>query len=388
MLKEKLILGSLKIQNIILDIMSRFIYKQKPQVWEPKNICVYRIGNIGDLLCTIPALWQIRHHYPNAKITLLSSPGKKGAISAQHVLQGFKCVDDIQLYYQEDIRGLDKIKKFRVWLKSFEFDYFIQIPAVGTRFLQQVKALVFFRLTGIKCADGFYLSTSNLFPEIQMKYLQPPTEVERCMIHLPFTADHCVKFGFCPSERDLVIVERCLKEIRGSSSGPLAALSFFGKKATQRWPLNYFADIAQRWVMEQKGITVLIGGVTESVMADEIIENIPGKFRADVINLCGRFTIQQSMCFLQRCQLLVSIDTGTAHMAAIADVPCVGIYSAYNLPYQWYAYGKNIRILRKNLICSPCMKNECKYGRFAKCMEAISPEEVWQQIMELCVLWK
>ena len=92
MLKQWLVLGILNMQNFVLHILKFMIYARNSRAFSPKHICVYRIGNIGDLLCTVPALWQIRSKYPEAKITLLSSPGKKGAISARAVLQGFSFV--------------------------------------------------------------------------------------------------------------------------------------------------------------------------------------------------------------------------------------------------------------------------------------------------------
>ena len=383
MLKQWLVLGILNMQNFVLHILKFMIYARNSRAFSPKHICVYRIGNIGDLLCTIPALWQIRNKYPEAKITLLSSPGKIGAISAKAVLPGFSCVDDILLYYQEDINSWCKIKKFQQWVRGLDVDYFIQIPAVGTHFCQQIKLLLFFRFAGMKCADGFYLSTSNLFPRVQMQYFHPPTEVLRCIRHLPFRAEEKVVFNFLPTSEDAAYVQKFIRETVGANVKPVLAVSFFGKKAVQRWPLHNFAVVARRWVEEKDGIVVLIGGKTEKDMAEQIRMDVPEALGERVLNVCGRFTIPQSIYFLQQCQLLLSIDTGTAHMAAIANVPCVGIYSAYNLPYQWYAYGRRVKILRKDLPCSPCMKSDCRYGEFARCMMVIKPDDVWQQILDI-----
>ena len=62
MLKAKFVQAWMKLQNVVLCCLKWLVYTSKPKDFQPKHICVYRIGNIGDLLCTIPALWQIRRH--------------------------------------------------------------------------------------------------------------------------------------------------------------------------------------------------------------------------------------------------------------------------------------------------------------------------------------
>ena len=38
---------------------------------EPR-LCIFRIGQLGDLLVATPALWVIRENFPQAHLTLLS----------------------------------------------------------------------------------------------------------------------------------------------------------------------------------------------------------------------------------------------------------------------------------------------------------------------------
>ncbi len=47
------------------------------------NILVVRVGRVGDTVMLTPALSELIQHYPDAKITLLTSPVGK------HVLKDF-----------------------------------------------------------------------------------------------------------------------------------------------------------------------------------------------------------------------------------------------------------------------------------------------------------
>ncbi len=46
--------------------------RRKPS--DPKRICIYRIGFIGDTVVALPAMHAIRAAYPRAHLTLLTSP--------------------------------------------------------------------------------------------------------------------------------------------------------------------------------------------------------------------------------------------------------------------------------------------------------------------------
>lgn len=370
-------------QNLCLSFLRYLVYKGRPADFQPRKICIYRIGNVGDLLCTIPALWQIRRRYPQAALTLLSSPGQKGGMSANQVLAGFGCLDDIQLYYPEDLRGWTNFQIFRKRLRAMQFDYFIQIPAAGAHFLRQLRNLVFFRFAGFQRAEGFYLSSSDYFLRAQLQYMHYPYEVERCVRGLPFAADEKIEFRFVPEKKEEELVLQVLQRKIAQGRRPLLAISFSGKKSVQKWPLDRFSAIAERWVTEREGIVAVIGGNAEREGAEQIRQQMSAESQSFLVNLCGEFSIRESMVFLQHCRLLLSIDTGTAHMSSVTGTPCIDLCSAYNLPGQWFAYGERVKILRRDLPCSPCGLVKCPRAEYAECMQAITVDEVWQQMMEL-----
>ena len=49
----------------------------------PKNILIYKIGNIGDIVCAVPSFVAVRRAYPEAKVSLLTSPGEKEMMFAK-----------------------------------------------------------------------------------------------------------------------------------------------------------------------------------------------------------------------------------------------------------------------------------------------------------------
>src|SRR5258708_13185407 len=70
---------------------------------DAQRVCIYRIGNIGDTACAIPAMYAIRRAYPAAHLTLVTSPGKLGSVGARQRLEGASCLNEVAYYHSEAI---------------------------------------------------------------------------------------------------------------------------------------------------------------------------------------------------------------------------------------------------------------------------------------------
>lgn len=373
--------ASIRIRNLLLSVLEFLLYRKPGKDFKPKNICVYRIGNIGDFLCVIPALWAIRRQYPEAHITLLSSPGSRQAVSARTVLGNIGCIDELELYYADEMSTFSKKKELFKRLRAFHFDYLIQLPPVGIRFASQFRNLVFFRLLGIEYATGFYVSDSRLFLHAQLPWVRP-NEVERCLQHLPFETEGA-DFTYDLSEEDRCVVNQKAVEQFGTADAPIMAVSVVGKMGHKAWPNENFAQIVSQWIADKKGKVAFVGGNDQLPRVEKIIGMLSEEERKSVRVMCGCFSIRQSIYFLEKCALLLTIDTGTAHMAPLSNTPCIDLISGVGIPFQFHPYGQKVRVLRKNQACSPCILTACPYGDPGLCMQAITPQEVWQKVDEL-----
>src|SRR5207248_1871638 len=46
-------------------------YLLTPTRMRPRRILVFRIGQLGDTIAALPAMWAVRDHFPDAELTLL-----------------------------------------------------------------------------------------------------------------------------------------------------------------------------------------------------------------------------------------------------------------------------------------------------------------------------
>ncbi|MFA6344783.1 MAG: glycosyltransferase family 9 protein, partial [Syntrophales bacterium] len=83
---------------------------------------------------------------------------------------------------------------------------------------------------------------------------------------------------------------------------------------------------------------------------------------------------------IQRCNLLVTNDTGPRHIAVAFGVPVVVIMGPTDPRYTSANLDKSV-VIRKTLDCSPCHKKVCPWDH--RCMTEIRPEEVLGEAIKL-----
>ncbi|MCF7894510.1 MAG: glycosyltransferase family 9 protein, partial [Candidatus Omnitrophica bacterium] len=363
--------------NFLL-ILFRFLFFWRKSI--PKNIkkiIILRVGNIGDIICAVPAMEAIRKNFPEAEITLLSSPGKYGAVGAKELLKNTIFLDKLKIYYHEDINTLkDKISLIRK-LKKENYDLFIEFPKNLADFGTEMRNMIFAKIIGCQYALGFKVSTIKMFAKIQSKYISFDNEVERLLkiIQKESLKISDVLFPLPISAEDKKIVNNFLFKLDNEK---LIALNPNAKRQTNRWPLKRFGEVG-RWLVNHYNARVfIIGGNADRKRMAELKKMIG----VGAVDLAGKFSLLQTIELLKHCQFLVSNDSGAIHMASAVNTPVVGIYSARDLKNKWYPYGERNVIFRKSPKCQVCFKEECNN---LACLNKVKTDEVCEAINKLFI---
>ncbi|MDD5435630.1 MAG: glycosyltransferase family 9 protein, partial [Nitrospira sp.] len=119
-------------------------------------------------------------------------------------------------------------------------------------------------------------------------------------------------------------------------------------------------------------------GIKIVILGTDIEKDIALKIKGDnpgVIDLTGKTTFSQLAAILRRCKLLVSNDTGTAHLASAVGTRVIGLYMCHAYPIETGPYGRGHITISPTLDCYPCKwKEECAYNY--KCRDYIAPRDV------------
>ena len=148
------------------------------------------------------------------------------------------------------------------------------------------------------------------------------------------------KFGLCP----------------GAEYGP-----------AKQWPR--FAEVAQEIAGRFPVQWILFGTAGDGPSGDKVAEVLGEK----CVNRIGQTTLAQLINELRECDLLLTNDTGTMHLADLLRVPTVSIFGSTE-PQRTGPLGQGHRIFRHHVECSPCFLRECPLD--FRCMAAVTSAEV------------
>ena len=130
-----------------------------------------------------------------------------------------------------------------------------------------------------------------------------------------------------------------------------------------------FAE-TMRLIHEKTGCEWKLFGVEKDrAVADTIL----AAAAIPVTDLIGKTTLAQLMDELRTCDLLLTNDTGTMHLAAHLGVPTVALFGSTE-PALTGPLGAHHRVIRHHVECSPCFLRECPID--FRCMKAIEVSEV------------
>lgn len=109
---------------------------------------------------------------------------------------------------------------------------------------------------------------------------------------------------------------------------PTLVVSPCSSHALRNWRAEWYAQVADHAV-RRHGMRVVIAGSpapAEKTMAQEILRHA----REPLVDMVGKDTLPQLLGLLSRAQVLLTPDSGPAHMATMVGTPVIGLYAATN----------------------------------------------------------
>jgi len=355
--------------NAALARMRQMLWRG-PRPLAARRVCIYRIGNIGDTACAIPAAHAIRNAYPDARITLVTSPGRRGAIGARELLAQASWIDEVVVYHREEMRDLRAMFRFINELRARRFDLWIELPVVAASWAALARNMIFAKLVGARWGGGWRFDGASVGAQAQSELIEFPNEVQRLAQVLAGIGIDMGSPRFAlgldesSSKRANAMLARA-----GLLTTSVVAIMPGARLETNRWPEGGFIEVGRHLSARGFGVVVL-GGPSDGERGDRIAAGIG----EHAVNFAGRTSLLDTCQILSQCRMLVSNDTGAHHLAAAVNTPSVVIFSSRDFRGKWHPYGDNHIVLRKWIECHTCLLEACPVGN--RCMSLIKASEV------------
>jgi heptosyltransferase II len=335
---------------------------------------VVRIPNwVGDAVIALPALRELRQILPNAHITLVSRPG------AADIFIDADFVDEVLIY---DRTGLGSTwRQAREWRRR-KFD-------LALLFQNAFEAALIAFLSGASVRMGYdtdrrglLLTHSLPLPAWKderhesLYYLNIVAELERLLSGQAPTETTKPRFDLHVSEDRKRNALQLLREHGARMNAPLMVLcpGSINSRA-KRWPAERYAELADR-LADSGADVALIGSPGELDVSNEVSEHA----RRPPIVLTGKTTVAEATAIISIADVLITNDTGPAHIGAALKTATIVIFGPTN-PLTTYPFSDSAEIIRHPPDCAPCMLRDCPIDH--RCMTAITPAEVFERASAL-----
>ena len=337
-----------------------------------KKILFFRIGQLGDTIVSIPSIQFFREQFPGASFVLMSDRivGQKYVL-AKEIFENTSLFSDYVFYRKSrdgDFHWRDKLAMLAVVprLLAKRFDAVVYLaPSLRTR--QQVaRDRSFFRLMGISRLWGFQRNPRSESPNVhEAEWLL--AQFKNDGFAVPQSANG--KMDLMISRAEQVFAESWINEHLPNRNGRLVVGFAPGSKMpAKRWRIDNFWQVGHQLIKKYDIWPLVFGDASDRKAGETLVKSWKRG-----CNAAGELSIRQSSALLQKCDLYIGNDTGTMHLAAAVNTPCVAIFSARDLPGKWEPLGRGHAVLRHEVKCQGCMATACDDKI---CLMLIRPEDV------------
>ncbi len=128
--------------------------------------------------------------------------------------------------------------------------------------------------------------------------------------------------GISSAVEDISIPKPLLKPYEGLPQKYVVI--FPGSRSASRiWPTDYFLEVASH-LFRTQGFTMVVCGATGD---KAYTKAFCASYQYPLIDLAGRTSLTEMLSVLHQASLLLSVDTGSVHLAAAVGCPVIGIFN-------------------------------------------------------------
>jgi heptosyltransferase-3 len=316
-----------------------------------RRILVVRKDNIGDVLCTTPALRALRRAFPTAYLAILVTEHCRAAVERN------PDVDEVISYtktkHLTGSLGLGALWDLARVIRALRARAFDLAIAMGRPCSRSSAWLAY--VSGARWRLGYSTPALQPFPFFVNLGCDPGAmtshEVDGCLellasIGIPAAGR---RLTLPPNPKAVVAIRRRLGKANPEAGG-LALIHISSRRETSRWPLAAFAEAADR-LHDQLGLSIVLswapGNAKNPLFPgdDGKAEEIAQQMQARPIPLRTP-DLGELIAAVSVCDFVLCTDGGLMHIAAALDIPQVVLFGETSVMH-WAPVSEKCTLLRR-----------------------------------------
>lgn len=359
--------------HIAVRVLAWFIKKPTKRFnrEEVNRILIVNTTAIGDTLMCTPAIKAIRKNFPNAFIADLVH------IRRKEILEDNPRIDKLLLYHGKWKKLFSLVSSIR----KYNFDTVIILHANDP----DIIPIMYF--SGANWIVGWRESRFSYLLDASFEHeVEGANFVERRMVFLEgigLIKQKDYRKEIFLKKAHKVYAEQIFQQNKIKEDSLVVALHAGASVAARRWSADNFVALGRKLEEVYDAQIILIGGQETNDISAYIGERLLRK----PLDLTGKLGIKESAAILQKTHVLVTADSGPAHLASAISEPMVVLFGPISKETARPLYSKKkSSLVQKDIGCvRPCRVKEC-LDKGHLCMNLITVDEVFNELTALVKL--
>ena len=352
-----------------------------------KHILIYRTHRFGDVLQTIPMIKGLKEKYDPCKIMFVVDNAYQELIKKSQLVDNVYAIPFAQFnaeFGKINLRLEDVTEYFHAEIEELRN---IEIDLAINRSYNEASAL-FINAVKPKQKLGKQYSAEGTFfyDPFTMKFMN------EVMTNRTKNTIHLVDFGcklanVSPEKRELQFIPDCddnrwwdqqRLEYNFTGNEILIGIQLGANAAYRHWGENNISQVISKFrtISKQldKDIKFLIFGHINEIVLYQKLTALMDDYE-DIINFVGRTSFGQLAAALKQCRILITVDTGTMHLATAVKTSVLSLFFTSAFLQETGPYGLGNYTITPDIDCYPCYHpNKCTIN--FKCRQLITAQEV------------
>ena len=357
------------------NVFSRFIPNFKNRQEIPDKLLMINLGDVSDVLATLPTLQFVTEKIPTATVDYLCGEWMRGLLS------GHPSINDVVIYNapwilcrictSEQPSNQSPIS-IAMELRKNSYDAVLSFqPDIRTNFISM--------LTGASLRLGYGKNGGGFFLTHDLPYT---TEAPCHQLHLKMLKVFGIEPEFkspqiIPTPGDIASTRTIVDTM--TPQKPIAVIHPGGVSRNRQWSVDKFNKL----IIELYNIgfqSLVIGGPGES----KLINSIARDLEIDQMQIWNFPTFGETAALARYAGVYIGLYSGTSHIMAVMGIPTVVILGS-RIPTERIPLGSKVRMLYSVKPCKACSESldaspaesECR------CIERIEVSEVMRTVKEI-----